>query len=87
MSLADNIKNNKVVRSTYVYAYDDRDPYFVVAADKGATTFSPVANEISLSHDFWLGDAFASGGQHGYDHKKMGITARGAESVKWHAKK
>ncbi len=88
LSLADNIKNNKVVRSTYVYAYDDHDPYFVVAADKGTATFSPVANEISLSHDFWLGDAFASGGQHGYDHKKMGITARGAwESVKWHAKK
>jgi glutamate dehydrogenase len=88
LSLADNMVNNKVVRSIYVHAYDDHDPYFVVAADKGTATYSPVANEISLSHDFWLGDAFASGGQNGYDHKKMGITARGAwESVKWHAKK
>ena len=58
--------------------HDGDDPYFVVAADKGTATFSDVANEIALSRNFWLGDAFASGGSHGYDHKAMGITARGA---------
>ncbi len=61
------------------------DPYLVVAADKGTATFSDTANEIALRRGFWLGDAFASGGSAGYDHKKMGITARGAwESVKFH---
>jgi len=61
------------------------DPYLVVAADKGTATFSDIANAIADEHDFWLGDAFASGGSAGYDHKKMGITARGAwESVKRH---
>src|SRR5262249_41331979 len=61
------------------------DPYLVVAADKGTATFSDVANEISAAHGFWLGDAFASGGSSGYDHKQMAITARGAwESVKCH---
>ena len=65
--------------------YDDDDPYLVVAADKGTATFSDIANEVSAQYGFWLGDAFASGGSHGYDHKAMGITARGAwESVKRH---
>ena len=65
--------------------YDGDDPYLVVAADKGTATFSDIANGIALKHGFWLGDAFASGGSVGYDHKKMGITARGAwESVKRH---
>jgi glutamate dehydrogenase len=65
--------------------HDGDDPYLVVAADKGTATFSDFANEIALARGFWLGDAFASGGSAGYDHKKMGITARGAwESVKYH---
>ena len=65
--------------------YDGDDPYLVVAADKGTATFSDIANGIALEDGFWLGDAFASGGSTGYDHKKMGITARGAwESVKRH---
>jgi glutamate dehydrogenase len=64
---------------------DGDDPYLVVAADKGTATFSDTANEVAARYGFWLGDAFASGGSEGYDHKKMGITARGAwESVKWH---
>jgi glutamate dehydrogenase len=68
-----------------VVRHDDDDPYLVVAADKGTATFSDTANEIAMSRGFWLGDAFASGGSEGYDHKKMGITARGAwESVKFH---
>ena len=67
--------------------YDGNDPYLVVAADKGTATFSDIANDIAIEHDFWLGDAFASGGSHGYDHKAMGITARGAwESVRRHAR-
>src|SRR5436190_2490182 len=65
--------------------YDEDDPYLVVAADKGTATFSDLANGIAAEYGFWLGDAFASGGSVGYDHKKMGITARGAwESVKRH---
>jgi glutamate dehydrogenase len=68
-----------------VVRYDDPDPYLVVAADKGTASFSDVANSIAAEYGFWLGDAFASGGSAGYDHKKMGITARGAwESVKRH---
>ena len=68
-----------------VVRHDGDDPYLVVAADKGTATFSDIANGIANAHDFWLGDAFASGGSAGYDHKKMGITARGAwESVKRH---
>ena len=64
---------------------DGDDPYLVVAADKGTATFSDIANGIALERGFWLGDAFASGGSVGYDHKKMGITARGAwEAVKRH---
>ena len=66
-------------------AHDEDDPYLVVAADKGTATFSDIANAISAEYGFWLGDAFASGGSAGYDHKGMGITARGAwESVKRH---
>jgi glutamate dehydrogenase len=65
--------------------YDQDDPYLVVAADKGTATFSDIANSIAVSRGFWLGDAFASGGSNGYDHKKMGITAKGAfEAVKRH---
>src|ERR1700722_15292686 len=68
-----------------VVRHDGDDPYLVVAADKGTATFSDIANELAITHDFWLGDAFASGGSAGYDHKKMGIPARGAwESVKRH---
>ena len=68
-----------------VVRHDGDDPYLVVAADKGTATFSDIANEISIDYGFWLGDAFASGGSAGYDHKEMAITARGAwESVKRH---
>jgi glutamate dehydrogenase len=85
LDLTDNLKNGKVIHPPLVNIYDDDDPYLVVAADKGTATFSDTANEISKEYDFWLGDAFASGGSVGYDHKKMGITARGAwESVKRH---
>ncbi|MEM9243289.1 MAG: NAD-glutamate dehydrogenase [Pseudomonadota bacterium] len=85
LSITDNIVNKKVVPPVDVVRYDDDDPYLVVAADKGTATFSDIANELAIAHNFWLGDAFASGGSTGYDHKKMGITARGAwESVKRH---
>lgn len=85
LDITDNMSDDKIVPPTDVIRYDDDDPYLVVAADKGTATFSDIANEISLSYGFWLGDAFASGGSSGYDHKKMGITARGAwESVKRH---
>ena len=74
-----------VVPPVDVVRYDGDDPYLVVAADKGTATFSDIANEIAVSRGFWLGDAFASGGSNGYDHKAMGITARGAwESVRRH---
>ncbi len=77
--------DNTVVPPPDVVRHDGDDPYLVVAADKGTATFSDLANEVAASYDFWLGDAFASGGSVGYDHKKMGITARGAwESVKRH---
>jgi glutamate dehydrogenase len=83
LDLTDNIVDGKVVPPEQVVRYDDDDPYLVVAADKGTATFSDIANGISADYDFWLGDAFASGGSQGYDHKAMGITARGAwESVK-----
>jgi glutamate dehydrogenase len=83
--LTDNLDGNKVVPPKDTVRYDGDDPYLVVAADKGTATFSDFANEISVNHGFWLGDAFASGGSVGYDHKKMGITARGGwESVKRH---
>jgi glutamate dehydrogenase len=78
LSITDNIVDDKVVRPDQVVVLDGDDPYFVVAADKGTATFSDTANAIALEHNFWLGDAFASGGSHGYDHKAMGITARGA---------
>ncbi|RYM13589.1 NAD-glutamate dehydrogenase [Sphingobium cupriresistens] len=78
LSITDNIVKNKVKHPAQVVINDGDDPYFVVAADKGTATFSDVANAIALDRDFWLGDAFASGGSNGYDHKAMGITARGA---------
>jgi glutamate dehydrogenase len=78
LSVTDNIVNDEVVHPADVVIHDGDDPYFVVAADKGTATFSDVANAIALERNFWLGDAFASGGSHGYDHKAMGITARGA---------
>ena len=85
LDITDNIVEGEVVPPKRVVRYDDDDPYLVVAADKGTATFSDIANEVSQSYGFWLGDAFASGGSNGYDHKAMGITARGAwESVKRH---
>jgi glutamate dehydrogenase len=78
LSITDNIVEDKVVHPPQVTVRDGDDPYFVVAADKGTATFSDVANDIAISRGFWLGDAFASGGSQGYDHKAMGITARGA---------
>ncbi|HUO71520.1 MAG TPA: NAD-glutamate dehydrogenase [Solirubrobacteraceae bacterium] len=85
LDITDNIVAGDVVAPDRVVRYDDDDPYLVVAADKGTATFSDIANEVSSSYGFWLGDAFASGGSQGYDHKQMGITARGAwESVKRH---
>ena len=85
LDITDNIVEGEVVPPRRVVRYDDDDPYLVVAADKGTATFSDIANAVSQSYGFWLGDAFASGGSNGYDHKQMGITARGAwESVKRH---
>ncbi|WP_341712384.1 NAD-glutamate dehydrogenase domain-containing protein [Erythrobacter sp.] len=78
LSVTDNIVKDKVVHPKGVVITDGEDPYFVVAADKGTATFSDVANAIAESKDFWLDDAFASGGSKGYDHKAMGITAKGA---------
>jgi glutamate dehydrogenase len=85
LDVTDNLDGGQVIPPRDVVRYDGDDPYLVVAADKGTATFSDTANEIAASYAFWLGDAFASGGSEGYDHKKMGITARGAwESVKYH---
>lgn len=85
LDVTDNIVKGAVVPPTKVVRHDPDDPYLVVAADKGTATFSDIANGVSADYGFWLGDAFASGGSVGYDHKKMGITARGAwESVKRH---
>jgi glutamate dehydrogenase len=85
LDLTDNYLGADVVAPDRVVRYDEDDPYLVVAADKGTATFSDIANEVSADYGFWLGDAFASGGSYGYDHKQMGITARGAwESVKRH---
>ncbi len=78
LSVTDNIVDGKVVHPQGVVVHDGPDPYFVVAADKGTASFSDTANAIALERGFWLGDAFASGGSNGYDHKAMGITARGA---------
>ncbi|WP_326787414.1 NAD-glutamate dehydrogenase [Streptomyces sp. NBC_00151] len=85
LDITDNMVAGEIVPPADVVRHDEDDTYLVVAADKGTATFSDIANEVAESYDFWLGDAFASGGSAGYDHKKMGITARGAwESVKRH---
>lgn len=85
LDLTDNRVGENLVPPRGVVCHDSPDPYLVVAADKGTATFSDLANETAAGYGFWLGDAFASGGSQGYDHKKMGITARGAwESVKRH---
>src|SRR5208282_6326698 len=87
LDITDNIGSGStgVLPPADVVRHEGDDPYLVVAADKGTATFSDIANDIAIAHDFWLGDAFASGGSAGYDHKKIGITARGAwESVKRH---
>ncbi|MFC4115386.1 NAD-glutamate dehydrogenase [Nonomuraea zeae] len=85
LDITDNLVDGKVVPPPDVVRLDGDDPYLVVAADKGTATFSDIANSVAKDYGFWLGDAFASGGSIGYDHKAMGITARGAwESVKYH---
>src|SRR6185312_7912905 len=86
LDVTDNLKpDGQVVPPLQLVRHDEDDPYLVVAADKGTATFSDIANGIAEERGFWLGDAFASGGSHGYDHKKMGITARGAwEAAKRH---
>lgn len=85
LDITDNIVGGNIVHPENVIRYDKDDPYLVVAADKGTATFSDIANGVSKDYGFWLGDAFASGGSVGYDHKAMGITAKGAwESVKRH---
>ncbi|MCP1488737.1 glutamate dehydrogenase [Pseudomonas fluorescens] len=78
LDITDNLKDGALVPPLNVVRHDDDDPYLVVAADKGTATFSDIANGIAIDYGFWLGDAFASGGSAGYDHKKMGITAKGA---------
>ena len=78
LDITDNVVGEEVVAPNNVVRRDNDDPYLVVAADKGTATFSDTANSISAKYNFWLGDAFASGGSTGYNHKKMGITARGA---------
>src|SRR5207253_2631634 len=83
--LTANILAGRIVPPPRLVRHDGDDPYLVVAADKGTATFSDIANAISAEYGFWLGDAFASGGSAGYDHKKMGITARGGwEAVRRH---
>ena len=85
LEVTDNRVLGNIVAPLDTVCYDGGDPYLVVAADKGTATFSDIANGIAVSRGFWLGDAFASGGSNGYDHKKMGITAKGAfEAVKRH---
>ncbi len=85
LDVTDNLVEGQVIPPAQVMRHDGDDPYLVVAADKGTATFSDTANEIAQARGFWLGDAFASGGSEGYDHKKMGITARGAwESARYH---
>ncbi|MXM63234.1 NAD-glutamate dehydrogenase [Streptomyces sp. HUCO-GS316] len=85
LDITDNMVAGEVVPPADVVRHDGDDTYLVVAADKGTATFSDIANEVANTYNFWLGDAFASGGSAGYDHKRMGITARGAwESVKRH---
>jgi len=83
LDITDNIVNGKSVHPQRLVCHDEMDPYLVVAADKGTASFSDLANEVAADYSFWLGDAFASGGSVGYDHKGMGITAKGAwESVR-----
>ncbi|MFJ2032410.1 NAD-glutamate dehydrogenase [Streptosporangium sp. NPDC087985] len=85
LDITDNLVDGQVVPPADVVRHDEDDTYLVVAADKGTATFSDIANDVARQYGFWLGDAFASGGSVGYDHKGMGITARGAwESVKYH---
>ena len=85
LDVTDNLVGGKLVHPERVVTLDDDDPYLVVAADKGTASFSDIANEVSAEYGFWLGDAFASGGSTGYDHKELGITARGVwESIKRH---
>ncbi|MGH3272839.1 MAG: NAD-glutamate dehydrogenase, partial [Streptosporangiaceae bacterium] len=85
LDVTDNLEAGRVIPPSRVVRHDGDDPYLVVAADKGTATFSDTANEIASARGYWLGDAFASGGSEGYDHKKMGITARGGwESVRFH---
>ncbi len=85
LDVTDNLVEGQVVPPPQLVRHDGDDPYLVVAADKGTASFSDTANAIAVSRGFWLGDAFASGGSAGYDHKKMGITARGGwEAVKRH---
>ncbi|WP_372763643.1 NAD-glutamate dehydrogenase [Litorivivens sp.] len=85
LSITDNLVKNRISRPSKLVYHDDDDPYLVVAADKGTAAFSDIANSISEEFNFWIGDAFASGGSNGYDHKKMGITAKGGwEAVKRH---
>ncbi|WP_019219330.1 NAD-glutamate dehydrogenase [Bartonella florencae] len=85
LSITDNLVNDKISPPHDIISHDGDDPYFVVAADKGTATFSDTANSISQANHFWLDDAFASGGSAGYDHKEIGITAKGAwEAVKRH---
>ncbi len=87
LDLTDNLVGGKVVHPRGLVIHDEPDPYLVVATDKGTATFSDTANAIAAEHGFWLGDAFASGGSHGYDHKALGITARGAwECARVHAR-
>ena len=83
LDLTDNLVGSEVITPDNMVKYDEDDPYLVIAADKGTATFSDIANSVAQEYRFWLGDAFASGGSVGYDHKRMGITAKGAwESVK-----
>ncbi|MFC9946086.1 NAD-glutamate dehydrogenase [Streptomyces pratensis] len=85
LDITDNMVTGEVVHPAEVVRHDEDDTYLVVAADKGTASFSDIANDVAVAYGFWLGDAFASGGSAGYDHKGMGITARGAwESVKRH---
>ena len=85
LDITDNYVGDKIIPPAQVIRYDEEDPYLVIAADKGTATFSDLANSVAQEYKFWLDDAFASGGSQGYDHKKMGITAKGAwESVKRH---
>ncbi|MDO4250987.1 MAG: NAD-glutamate dehydrogenase [Moraxella sp.] len=85
LDVTDNLVDGKIIPPAHTVRHDEDDPYLVVAADKGTASFSDIANALSAEYNFWLQDAFASGGSAGYDHKGMGITARGAwESVKRH---